>query len=69
MCFEEVPFRLAFRQVCVSSNGTRVGGNGTGAGRANIRMYYGVSPLPRKSGNTGPPLISLFNLPATSFDT
>lgn len=64
---------LAFRQVCVSSNERERGmGEGTQVQGTQIygcTVYHGVSLLPHKLGDTGPPLISLFNLRVvTSFE-
>lgn len=64
---------LAFRQVCVSSNEReREMGEGTQVQGTQIygcTVYHGVSLLPHKLGDTGPPLISLFNLRVvTSFE-
>lgn len=64
---------LAFRQVCVSSNERERGmGEGTQVQDTQIygcTVYHGVSLLPHKLGDTGPPLISLFNLRVvTSFE-
>lgn len=64
---------LAFRQVCVSSNERERGmGEDTQVQGTQIygcTVYHGVSLLPHKLGDTGPPLISLFNLRVvTSFE-